>query len=345
MKRGNGQGTAIKTGKTYRAVLKHYENGKLYQKTKRGFKTKKAALEWCALNSSWAVTDAAISFKDVYKEWSAAHYPTISNKRQQQYKHVFEVSKSLHDLRMKDIGVRHFQAVLNTQKNTHATRKMFRQVYSMMSDYAIRAGYISTNYAKLCELPPETKPIKRAFTAGEIAKMEKLYAETKNLAAGAALIMIYTGMRWGEISTVKPENIHLDEGYLIGGIKTEAGKHGEIVLIDHIKPIVSELMIPVNRIGKINTEPFRHAYNAMQDELGIPRHTVHECRHTTATLLAKAGVQPAIITDIMRHTSYAQTMDYTHTGREDKTSGMSKIVPSDQKEQKEEVVSTVVSTL
>ena len=79
----------------------------------------------------------------------------------------------------------------------------------MMSDYAIRAGYISTNYAKLCELPPETKPIKRAFTEAEIKKMEKLYAETKDLAAGAALIMIYTGMRWGEISTIKPSNIHL----------------------------------------------------------------------------------------------------------------------------------------
>ena len=326
MKRGNGQGTAIKTGKTYRAVIQHYENGKRYQKTKRGFKTKKAALEWCALNSSWAATDAAISFKDVYREWSASHYPTISARRAQQYTHVFEVSEALHDMRMRDIGVRHYQAQLNTQRNTNAVRKMFRQVYSMMSDYAIRAGYITTNYAKLCELPPETKPIKRAFNEDEIAKMKKLYAQTKNLAAGAALIMIYTGMRWGEISTVKPENIHLDEGYLIGGIKTEAGKHGEIILIAEIRPIIAELMIPVNRIGKLSSEGFRKAYNAMQEKLGIERHTVHECRHTTATLLAKAGVQPAVISDIMRHTSYSQTMDYTHTGREDKIKGIEKIV-------------------
>lgn len=332
MKRGNGQGTAIKTGKTWRAVLKHYENGKLYQKTKRGFKTKRAALEWCIVNSSWAATEAAISFKDVYKEWSAAHFPTISAKRQQQYKHVYDVSKSLHDMRMKDIGVRHFQTILNTQKNTHATRKIFRQVYSMMSDYAIRAGYISTNYAKLCELPPETKPIKRAFNAAEIAKMEEYYATTHDLAAGAALIMIYTGMRWGEISTILPKNIHLLDGYLTGGIKTDAGKHGEIILIDRIKPIVKDLMIPINRVGKLSSEGFRKAYNKMQEELGIERHTVHECRHTTATMLAKAGIQPAIISDIMRHTSYTQTMDYTHTGREDKIKGI------------EQMVSTVVST-
>ena len=326
MKRGNGQGTAIKTGKTYRAVLNHYEDGKRYQKTKRGFKTKRAALEWCAANSTWASTDCAVTFSDVYKEWSSSHYPTISDKRQKQYTHVYDVSKPLHDKRMKDLGVRHYQAVLNTQKNTNATRKMFRQVYSMMSDYAIRAGYIATNYAKLCELPPETKPIKRAFTEDEIKKMEKLYAEKKDLAAGAALIMIYTGMRWGEISTVDPKNIHLDDGYLIGGIKTEAGKHGEIILIGRIKPIVQDLMIPSNRIGKLSSEGFRKAYNAMQDKLGIERHTVHECRHTTATMLAKAGVQPAIIADIMRHTSYTQTMDYTHTGRDDKIKGIEKII-------------------
>ena len=332
MKRGNGQGTAIKTGKTWRAVLKHYENGKLYQKTKRGFKTKRAALEWCIINSSWAATEAAISFKEVYKEWSAAHFPTLSKKRVDMYTHVYEVSKSLHDMPFKNIGVRHFQAQLNEQKNTYAVRKIFRQVYSMMSDYAIRAGYVTTNYAKLCELPPESKPIKRAFTEAEILKMEDYYATTGNYAAGAALIMIYTGMRWGEISTIQPKNIHLDEGYLLGGIKSDAGKRGEIVLIEHIRPIVKDLMLPTNRFAKLTSEGFRKAYNIMQDKLEIERHTIHECRHTTATILAKIGIQPAIIKEIMRHSSYTQTMDYTHIQRDDKVKGI------------EQMVSTVVST-
>ena len=326
MKRGNGQGCAIKTGKTYRAVLNHYEDGKRYQKTKRGFKTRKAALEWCAANNEWATYAGSPTFADVYREWSASHFPTISDKRQQQYKHVYDVAISLHDKLMRDLGVRHYQAIINAQKNTYDTRKMYRQVFSMMSDYAIRAGYIATNYAKLCELPPESKPIKRAFTEAEIAKMEKLYATTKDLAAGAALIMIYTGMRWGEISTISPTNIFIDDGYLIGGIKTDAGKHGEIMLIEHVRPIVQDLMLPVNRIGKLSSEGFRKAYNKMQDDLGIPRHTVHECRHTTATILAQKGIQPAVITEIMRHTSYAQTMDYTHIQRDDKLAGLDKMV-------------------
>lgn len=113
---------------------------------------------------------------------------------------------------------------------------------------------------------------------------------------------------------------------MIGGIKTEFGKHGEILLIDHIKPIVADLMTPINRIGLLSSEGFRKAYNSMQDKVGIERHTVHECRHTTATLLAHIGVQPAIIKEIMRHSSYVQTMAYTHISREDKLKKLSEVV-------------------
>ena len=228
-------------------------------------------------------------------------------------------------MRFADIGVRHFQAVLDAQKNTYAVRKIFKSVYSMMSDYAMRCGYITTNYARLCVVPSAEKPNKRAFTSDEISKVWTLWNDKYDLAAGATLIMIYTGMRWGEISTIRPENIHLDDGYMLGGIKTETSKQGEILIVDAIKPIVKKLMMPTNRIGALSSEGFRGAFNTMQEYLDIPRHTVHECRHTTATILASLGVQPAIISEIMRHSSYAQTMAYTHVSREEKLNSLSRV--------------------
>lgn len=326
MKRGNGQGSVFKYKNGYRAQLTHYENGVRYTKTKSGFRTKRSALEWCVLNASFARNMTSPTFSALYKEWSSTHYQNITAKKVQQYQHVYDESHDLYKMRFADIGVRHFQAVMDAQKNTYAVRKIFKSVYSMMSDYAMRCGYITTNYARLCVVPSAEKPRKRAFTSDEIRKVEAYWSDTHDVVAGATLIMIYTGMRWGEISTSKPENIYLDDGYMLGGIKTENGRLGEIVLIDHIKPIVAELMIPVNRIGKIGTEPFRHAYNALQDTLGIERHTVHECRHTTATLLASLGVQPAVITEIMRHSSYVQTMIYTHVQRSEKIDKLNRVV-------------------
>ena len=325
-KRGNGQGSVFRYKNGYRAQLTHYENGVRYTKVKSGFRTKRSALEWCVMNSSFAQEKTSPTFSALYKEWSSTHYQTIGDKKIQQYKHVYDESVSLYRMRFSDIGVRHFQTVIDAQKNTYAVRKLFKSVYSMMSDYAMRCGYITTNYARLCTVPSAEKPRKRAFTTDEIRKVEAYWYDTHDVVAGATLIMIYTGMRWGEISTIKPENIFLDEGYMLGGIKTENGRLGEIVLIDHIKPIVAELMIPINRVGKIKTEPFRHAYNALQDTLGIERHTVHECRHTTATLLASLGVQPAVITEIMRHSSYVQTMIYTHVQRSEKIDKLNRVV-------------------
>lgn len=44
------------------------------------------------------------------------------------------------------------------------------------------------------------------------------------------LILLYSGMRTGEIRQLRTENIFLEQNYIIGGIKTEAG-------IDRIIPI------------------------------------------------------------------------------------------------------------
>jgi len=50
--------------------------------------------------------------------------------------------------------------------------------------------------------------------------------------------MLYTGMRSGEIRSIKKENIFLDENYMIGGIKTEAGKGRIIPIHPKIKDLI-----------------------------------------------------------------------------------------------------------
>jgi hypothetical protein len=66
-------------------------------------------------------------------------------------------------------------------------------------------------------------------------------------------------------------------------------------------------MVPVARVE------YARGFNPEMDA-----YTIHECRHTTATALAKAGAQPAVIAEIMRHTSYSQTLEYAHIDRETK---------------------------
>lgn len=324
-KRGNGQGTVYKVGDTYRAQVTRYEAGRRLTASRSGFRTKRDALEWCALNGRKAGFDSQKTFSDIWDEWSSIHLNTISYKKAVDYRRVYEESKRLHGKRFADLRVADFQSVAD-QKETYYGRKLFKTVYSLMSAYAIRNGYASVNYAELIELPPLIQPNKKAFSEEEVDLLWKHYEKEHDIFSGGALIMIYTGMRWGEISTIDPCDIHIEEGYMMGGIKTEAGRAGEILIVDRIKSVVAEIMIPKNRIAEYTSEGFRKGYNKVQAELGIDRHTVHECRHTTATMLALEGVHPATISAIMRHTNYSQTMQYTHVNRDEKLRNLSKIL-------------------
>ena len=55
------------------------------------------------------------------------------------------------------------------------------------------------------------------------------------------LIMIYTGMRIGELVGLKKENIDLLQGFINGGNKTEKGKHRQIPIHKDIYRIIEKL--------------------------------------------------------------------------------------------------------
>ena len=74
--------------------------------------------------------------------------------------------------------------------------------------------------------------------------------------------MIYTGLRPTELLEILTENVHLEEKYMIGGIKTDAGKDRIIPLNDKIIPLI-----------KNRYEPNRKTENETPD----PRWQTHLC--------------------------------------------------------------------
>lgn len=68
----------------------------------------------------------------------------------------------------------------------------------------------------------------------------------------------------------------------------------------------------------------RHPTRLTKD--GSPAHyTIHEARHTTATLLLEAGVDPAIITAIIGHSSIVTTRGYQHVNAAPLAAAMEKV--------------------
>ncbi len=55
---------------------------------------------------------------------------------------------------------------------------------------------------------------------------------------------IYSGMRPVELLSIKLENVHLDGRYVIGGVKTKAGKDRIIPIADCVMPFYREILRP-----------------------------------------------------------------------------------------------------
>lgn len=90
-----------------------------------------------------------------------------------------------------------------------------------------------------------TEQIHSRYTNEEIATLwSKLYVINN---VDLILITIYTGLRPTELLEITTDNVHLDEQYMIGGMKTEAGTDRTIPIADKFatnkEPVQSEQKI------------------------------------------------------------------------------------------------------
>src|SRR5699024_6368908 len=140
------------------------------------------------------------------------------------------------------------------------------------------------NYAQFVVVPPNDKPTNRKpFTHDEI---ELLWNNVNKVEfADVPLIMIYTGLRPGELIGIEVPNIFLEERYLIAGIKTRAGKNRTIPIHRRISPLIEKRLsmstdilsfFDVNSSG--NYDALRYRWRRLMKKLGL-KHLPHDCRH------------------------------------------------------------------
>lgn len=159
--------------------------------------------------------------------------------------------------------------------------------------------------------------------------------------------MIYMGFRLGEIISLTKDSVDFDDGYVTGGIKTEAGINRIIPFPTNIPEIENFFRSWVSesnsaKILPVNEKDFRDKwfYPALQelkmlDCEYVKQHwkfpqknhlTPHSTRHTFASLSASAGMRPENLQKIIGHADYATTADiYIHKDISELTAEMSKL--------------------
>lgn len=251
-------------------------------------------------------------------------------------------------------------------KYNYPTVKNIKKIFSVTFSFAIRAGYVRDNPAKLLQLPknPIGKKVKVEVISDEdlTALMNKLQKISKhspkreaiefNSKAYAMALYIgrYTGLRVSEVLALKKEDFDLINCTMNVRRRVEyAGlKRSEIYLTEKLKSHDSKAVVEINRKfcenlklwfeynpndlvicdrngNLIHPETLNIMLREKSKELGIHFH-FHMLRHTYATELMMAGVNPVVVKDLMRHSEVSITWNtYTHPESDEQRKALEKV--------------------
>lgn len=334
-KRATGTGTITKDSRNktrpyiVRAPSTATGQGRVYLGAYPDMKTAQAALEEYMRNGRSELHKATLA--DIYALWSESHFSRVGEDSVNLYSSMWKRFEPIKNVKMSDVKTAHFQQIIDKATSRSAASTL-RTLASMLCKYAMENDLINKDYAKFTKLPKYEKKEKTIFTEQQIVT---LWQHTDDKRAQAILAMIYMGFRIGELLMITPADINFEEGYVISGEKTEAGKKRIIPFppgIPEIKDFFKGWCADVpedKHIWDMTTYMFRSEifYGCLYDlklidakinaegkyQFNGSHLTPHSARHTFASLSARAGMRPDELQKIIGHANYSVTANvYIH---------------------------------
>ena len=341
MKNPNGYGSVSKlSGKRRRPYIVRITagfdmEGRQIMKTLGYYETQAKAIKALAdyNENPYDINLNDITLKEILDRFMKNKKDMVEKSSLKSYKVWYNYLKPLYNKRIRDIRALELQNFINSLSYlSTGTLKNLKSFIRMLFKDAMEMDIITKDYSEFIKLPRHKPKIERkVFTDEEIALLWENVNELEY--ADVILILIYTGMRINELLKLPKENVNLEENIIIGGSKTEAGKNRIIPIHPKITPLVikrmenkTEYLIPNRR--KSNYYEYNNfrtkEFMAIMKQLGM-EHTIHDTRHTFATMISDVSDNESVITGIIGHTNINMTKKYTHTSIEKMRKEMEKI--------------------
>lgn len=315
MRRGNGDGSVFKlSGKrkkpwAVRITIGFTDEGKQKYKYIGYYENK--TLAKTALNKYLAdpyeITDKKITLKIVFDEMiekSKLQDSTIA-----QYVSRFRKMEPLYDKEIDKVTLREIEEIIS--KETPSIQGGIKKSLSKCYLYAMKHKYVKENIIQFLEVESITVQRQKVpFTADEVAALWENLGTKEN--DDIPIILLYTGMRIGELLDMEIRNVNLDEKYMfVEKSKTQAGIR-RVPIHDKILPLIrkryeqADCYLIHQNGNKIRYMTYlRHFWK-------VEGHTIHETRHTFVTFMDKCGVDNLTVKRIVGHANKDVTENYTH---------------------------------
>lgn len=311
--------------------------GKQKRHHKRGFLTKKQAVEYEAEFLTLKRKDLDVYFKDFIEIYfhdkeNELKQRSIKNKRHMIEKHIIPYfsNKRINQIQSKDI--------INWQKEMN--KKGYKQTYLRMIQNQLSAIF---NHAERVYSLKENpcKKVKKMGVADademnfwKVEEFEKFleFVPKKGYYYTIYMLLFWTGMRLGECLALTKEDINFDENQIKIN-KTFHRENGkDVITTPKTNTSVRIVLIPnflkqelvryigilykpesTDRLFPISERAVQIHMKRYIEKSGVKKIRVHDLRHSHVAYLIDQGVDPLIIKDRVGHKSIEMTLNtYGH---------------------------------
>lgn len=211
-------------------------------------------------------------------------------------------------------------------KHHLATERKFSKNSQYIAIHAVKLLFRSNGITPPVNLMPPKRSLKMPNYLSEKEAGMLIEASKKDLTTNLIVsLLLYTGLRVGELCRINMENIDIEEGIIT--VKGGKGDRDRIVIIPGIcRELAHEYLL--KRFSRITTHnaflishkntrfdpsTVERIVKKVSKEAGIQKKvTPHVLRHTFATTVLRMGGDIRFIQQILGHASVATTQIYTH---------------------------------
>ena len=234
-------------------------------------------------------------------------------------------------------------------------KKVYNPLNSCLK-YAIKVGDIASNPCDNITLPKERKATAKKIhplSDEEARRFLSVCTEDVSKHWWSYCIMLYTGLREGEIGALRPADIHLDSNYIdvhatiVANIDPETGKRAsgfvyqnstktskdrrayfgeaaKVLLTERLKSCPEDCYLANQSRTPVNLVYLGRAFKKVLTYADIENDcTLHDLRHTCATRLIRQGTDVKSVSLQLGHANIQTTLNiYVHPSEEDRARAM-----------------------
>jgi len=148
-----------------------------------------------------------------------------------------------------------------------------------------------------------------------VDECNRLIAECPDWLKTIVVFALNTGMRRGEILSLRWKDIDMKNGFiLISNTNTKTGQKREIPMTETVKRLLSGMARPLNEKETVFKTPLRirESFEKACKKAGIYDFRFHDLRHTFASQLVMSSVDIQTVSKLLGHTTLTMTLRYAH---------------------------------